>query len=88
MLEIAQEILILTKESNLKTPILYGANLNYRQLKKYLDFLIDKALLDRFEIDGKLFYQTTEKGFCFLESYLDLKKLLNSDALPIGCQFY
>jgi len=78
--EIINDILILTKEKNLKTPILSGANMSYHQLEIYLDFLINRCLLKSYEFDGKTFYKTTQKGFSFLESYLDIKTFLNTNA--------
>ena len=80
--EIVKDILIITKEKNLKTPILSGANMSYNQLEKYLDLLIDRRLLKSCEFDGKTFYKTTEKGFSFLESYQDIKTLLNTQTSP------
>jgi predicted transcriptional regulator len=86
--EIINDILILTKEKNLKTPILSGANMSYHQLEIYLDFLIDRCLLKSYEFNGKTFYKTTQKGFSFLESYLDIKTLLNTYASPTVWENY
>ena len=86
--EIVKDILIMTKEKNLKTPILSGAKMSYHQLENYLDFLIDMCLLKSYEFDGKTFYKTTEKGFNFLKSYLDIKTLLNPHTSPTVWENY
>ncbi|MDG6223289.1 MAG: winged helix-turn-helix domain-containing protein [Candidatus Bathyarchaeota archaeon] len=86
--EIVKDILILTKEKNLKTPILSGANLSYNQLENYLDLLINRDLLKSYEFEGKKFYKTTEKGFNFLKVYQDLNPLLNAHASPTVWEKY
>jgi len=49
-----------------KTHIMYGANLSYRLLKKYLEDVLKTGLI---KYDGKAYYTITEKGKMFLKLY-------------------
>lgn len=55
-----------------KTWLLYGANLSFSQLRRYLKTLVDLQLL---AVKDDL-YTTTPKGLAFLESYKTLVQLL------------
>ena len=57
-LDIEADILDVAQQGSVKTWIVYGANLNFSIVTKYLDGLISRGLLEQ---DGKLFF-TTEKG--------------------------
>ena len=85
--DIIANILTIAKEETLKTPILYGANLNYGQLCNYLVFLLENNLLNSHGCDEQKRYETTEKGFRFLEEYMEIQNILNinemSKALPL-----
>ena len=48
-----------------KTHILYKANLNYYQLSRYLNELIDRGLVKEYE-ESYRYYVVTEKGKEFL----------------------
>lgn len=63
-LDIEADILTVALEGTRKTWIVYGANLNFSIVKKYLAGLIRKGCL---EIDGNLYF-TTPKG----KDYIDL----------------
>ncbi len=66
-IEILAEILNLAKKKPRKTKILYKANLNHRQLEKYLSFLVKKDLI--VEENGSIVrYNISEKGLEFLEA--------------------
>jgi len=52
-----------------KTEIMYSANMSYRQLQKYLKFLIRQGLINRVEIDNPVVtYRLTEKGHGLMKS--------------------
>jgi predicted transcriptional regulator len=51
-----------------KTEIVYRANLNFKQVQKFLDFLIKKGLLVTSSNKRKR-YMTTEKGKEFINRY-------------------
>ncbi len=46
-----------------KTEIMYSANMSYRQLQKYLDYLIQGGFIDRVAFGNPTIkYRVTEKG--------------------------
>ena len=63
-LDIEADILDLARQGTKKTHLVYGANLNFNIVKKYLERLISRGLL----IFEGSFYYTTEKGL----EYIDL----------------
>jgi predicted transcriptional regulator len=71
-IDIIADILRICKKGNKKTRIMYLANLSWTQLKKYLEFLIDKKLLEYDSIERK--YKITDKGSEFLRVYSDVKE--------------
>ncbi len=73
-IEILAKILSIANPEAKTTQILYGANLSYSLLQKYVGILMESELLKK---DGNVFYRT-EKGLDFVVKYMELKKLLNS----------
>ena len=67
-LDIVREVLSLATEKVCKTRIMYGANLSFVQLEKYLSTLLGNALLS---FDGDSGYLTTASGKVFLALYTD-----------------
>ncbi len=61
-----------------KTQIMYGANLNFRRLQKYLRFMLKIDLLDETSNNGRKVYGTTRKGITFLQHYYAIKELLKT----------
>ncbi len=84
---ICDTILDISDEGANMTKILYEANLNYRQLQKYLEFLIQCNMLKKRNYDEylngikrkengiKIIYSTTEKGREFLILVEKIKSL-------------
>lgn len=72
-------ILRLAKSPESKTHIMYGANLSFRQLERYLKFLLDGGFLrvteERRSKVTKLFV-TTDDGVSFLEAYRRLEEIV------------
>lgn len=56
------------------THILYGANLSYERLKKYLNELIQKGLVKEEKEDNVNYYIITQRGIEFLKAYEKIKK--------------
>jgi len=80
-MEIMATILLLCRNGPIqKTPIMYRCNLSFKQLQKYLKFLIRTGFLEVKNVNGKDFYQTTEKGQNFLKEFQNVKHLLNIDS--------
>jgi predicted transcriptional regulator len=72
-LDIIADILFVVKRGSAKkTQIMYGANLSYAVLTKYLAEVV-KACLIRFE-SGTRCYVLTEKGKEFLERYREYSR--------------
>jgi predicted transcriptional regulator len=67
-LDIVREILSIASAKVCKTRIMYGANLSFLQLEKYLSTLLGNALL---WFDGDSGYLTTASGKEFLKLYAD-----------------
>jgi predicted transcriptional regulator len=61
-----------------QTKLMYKANLSYFQLKKYVNTLLTKSLLQEAVHDGKKSYSCTPRGRQFIEAFRDLKILLGN----------
>lgn len=68
-IEIGASILQVASEGARKTRIMYGANLSYRQLKRYLQLLTARGLLAREGLTAG--YKTTGRGITYLKQYTD-----------------
>jgi len=64
-LEIAADIIEITKNGSRKTRIMYQGNLSFDLLQRYLDMLVNFQLIQRLEGDQPA-YIATEKGRHFL----------------------
>ncbi len=52
-----------------KTEIMYSVNMSYFQLQKYLNFLLDRGLIDKVKLGNpSVTYRVTEKGLKLLRS--------------------
>ena len=78
-LNIMAEIMEITKESQLKTRIMYQANLSFSQLNEYLSFLTEMGFLDVHMANGQKFYETTAKGELYIENYIEMSSLLSAE---------
>ena len=69
-----------------KTEIMYSANMSYRQLQKYLEFLVNGEFLERIIVPNPgVKYKVTAKGARLLqsiESMLGLLGLSEEEARP------
>lgn len=73
-LDIYADILRLSTNGTRTTKLVYQANTNFTNIKKYLETLHEKELI---EFNGGNPH-TTEKGFWFLEKYEELMKVISS----------
>jgi predicted transcriptional regulator len=69
------DILEIALKGTGKTEIVYKANLNFKQVQKYLDFLIGKGLISVSSNKRKK-YRTTEKGKAFIKRYKETVELI------------
>lgn len=75
-LEILGEILkSVSTERLTKTTITYRANINFSQMRRHLDFLLERDLIKEVKEGERVKYTITERGKLFLDSYLTLEKL-------------
>jgi predicted transcriptional regulator len=77
-MEIAYSILQASMEGALRTHIMFRCNLNSLQLHHYLQFLIDRSLIDR-QSDpsgSKTEYKTTDFGRSYMRAYERLYALV------------
>jgi len=52
-----------------KTEIMYSVNMSYFQLQKYLNFLLERKLIDKVKLGNpSVTYRVTEKGLRLLRS--------------------
>lgn len=70
-IEIIADILTAALEGARGTPIMYKANLNFAQRKKYLSELLNTGLIG-VKVKSPLVYLTTEKGHEWLRNYRQL----------------
>ena len=63
------------------THILYGGNLSYNRLKKYLKELEDKNLIQQIHEKEKTFYIITDKGLNFLSEAKKIKQITDAFGL-------
>ena len=75
--EIIAEILRLGKAS--RTKIMYGCDLSFRQLDRYLAQLCDQGYLTVTHEDRKRYYCTTEKGRELLERIDQVLEMLGGE---------
>lgn len=61
-----------------QTKLMYKANLSYFQLKKYVNTLTTKGLIQEEVYDGKKSYCTTQRGRHFIDAFRDLTRLLGT----------
>jgi len=71
--EIVAEILRMSKKGVKKTRIVYGANLNFKMLREYLEKLEKAGLIEQHPENGGLI-KTTAKGNGYLQQFNGLKE--------------
>ena len=63
-----------------KTRIMYGANMSYRQIQKYLGFLIAQGFIDKIEMGNpSVTYQVTDSGLKLLNSIYSVLEILGME---------
>ncbi|MEM2975546.1 MAG: winged helix-turn-helix domain-containing protein [Candidatus Bathyarchaeia archaeon] len=70
------DILEIALKGAAKTEIVYRANLNFKHVQKYLDFLVKKGLLS-VSSNKRRKYLTTEKGKEFVKRYRETLELIS-----------
>jgi predicted transcriptional regulator len=75
-IEVLASILEVAQKGGNKTKILHKSNLSYTQLKKYLQFMVEKGLMEVGERGRGNIYTTTVKGLLFLTAWKRMITLL------------
>ena len=75
-LHIVNEILKVAKQGASKTRIMYNANLSFKGVNQYLNFMMENKLLLKTSEDYKPIHYASKKGLTFLSSYTQLVQLL------------
>ena len=79
-IEIISDMLEVGENGAGKTQIMYGANMSYSQIQKYLGFLMGHGFVDKMEMGNpSVTYQVTNSGLKLLELISNLKEMLGLD---------
>ena len=63
-----------------KTEIMYSANMSYRQIQKYLGFLVGSGFIDQMKMGNpSVTYQVTDNGLKLLQLINNIKEMLGLD---------
>ncbi|MFT4311118.1 MAG: winged helix-turn-helix domain-containing protein [Candidatus Woesearchaeota archaeon] len=84
-LEIIQDVLLAIRDKVgvvKQTHILYKSNLSHQMLTEYLNYLIDKGLIEeKVDKKSKKHFILTQKGLHFLQDFEKIKGLVESYGL-------
>jgi len=79
-IEIIADMLEVGENGAGKTQIMYGANMSYSQIQKYLGFLTGQGFIDKMKMGNpSVTYQVTDSGLKLLELISNLKEMLGLD---------
>jgi len=79
-IEIIAEMLKVGENGAGKTRIMYGANMSYSQIQKYLGFLIGHEFIDKVKMGNpSVTYQVTDSGLKLLKSINSVLEMLGMD---------
>jgi len=77
-IEIISEMLRIGANGAGKTEIMYSANMSYRQIQKYLKFMMAQGLIDKVEVGNpSVTYVVTQKGHGLRTSIETILDVLN-----------
>jgi len=65
------------------THILYGANLSYKRMKKYLDWLVSKEFIEPFSKGGNKYYKITKKGINFVNEFKKIEEISEAFGIEV-----
>ncbi len=75
-LGILAEIMETAKTKQGKTKIMYKVNLSFSQVNEYLAFLVEMGFIRFQKESGKKCYETTSKGYNYVDNYVEMSQLL------------
>lgn len=78
--EIIADMLEVGENGAGKTEIMYSANMSYRQIQKYLGFLVANGFIDQMKMGNpSVTYQITDSGLRLLQLINSIKEMLGLD---------
>ena len=79
-IEIIADMLKVGENGAGKTRIMYGANLSYSQIQKYLGFLVSQGFIDKIEVGNPaVTYKVTDSGLKLLDTINSIIEMLGLD---------
>jgi predicted transcriptional regulator len=78
-LDIVQAMLSIASVRSRKTKIMYGANLSFHQVEKYLGFLLSSGLLEHDVGSGYLITEVGREFLSLYEEYLEQSNVLRQE---------
>ncbi|MFC1916015.1 winged helix-turn-helix domain-containing protein [Chloroflexota bacterium] len=79
-IEIIADMLKVGENGAGKTQIMYGTNMSYSQIQKYLGFLTAQGFIGKMKMGNpSVTYQVTDSGLKLLEVINNLKEILGLD---------
>jgi predicted transcriptional regulator len=79
-LEIIAQMLKVSENGTGKTRIMYGANMSYSQIQKYLGYLMAQGFIDGIKLGNpSVTYKITESGLRLLNLLESIKEMLGWD---------
>ncbi len=76
-MDIIANILENARDGVNKTKLMYSSNLSFQHFNSYLEFLLDRKLLDVVEEGRQIYIKTTRKGIEFLRLYRRIERIIN-----------
>ncbi len=79
-IEIIAEMLKVGENGAGKTRIMYGANMSYSQIQKYLGFLVGQGFIEKMQVGNpSVTYHVTDSGLKLLQLIDSIKEMLGLD---------
>jgi predicted transcriptional regulator len=79
-IEIIAEMLKVGENGAGKTKIMYNANMSYKQIQKYLGFLLSEGFINKMELGNpSVTYKVTDSGLKLLKSLTSIIEMLGMD---------
>jgi len=79
-IEIIADMLKVGENGAGKTQIMYSANMSYRQIQKYLGYLVGAGYIDKMKMGNPaVTYQVTDSGLKLLQLINNIKVMLGLD---------
>ena len=76
-MDIIANILESAKEEISKTKLMYSSGLSFDHFQTYLNFLLERDLIEIFDRRGQIVIRRTNKGNEFLRLYYTIQNIIN-----------